>query len=74
MTRLVSKVGRYQVNPTYSVSRQSDTKKIKNRDVRQHLFSNRVVPKENKLPEEVKEARTLNIFKTLQDSINIGQL
>ena len=31
-------------------------------DVRQNFFSNRVVPKWNKLPVEVKEARTLNIY------------
>ena len=43
-------------------------------DVRQNFFSNRVVPKWNKLPVEVKETRTLNIFRTLLDSIDIGRL
>ena len=43
-------------------------------DVRQNFFSNRVVLKWNKLPVEIKEARTLYIFQTLMDSIDIGQL
>jgi len=43
-------------------------------DVRQNFFSNCVVPKWNKLPVEVKEARTLNIFRTLLDSIDIVHL
>ena len=43
-------------------------------DVRHNFFSNCVVPKWNKLPVEIKEARTLNIFRTYLDSIDIGQL
>ena len=43
-------------------------------DVRQNFFANCVVHKWNKLPVEVKEAKTLNIFRTLLDSIDIGRL
>ena len=43
-------------------------------DVKKNFFSNRVVPKRNKLSVEVKEARTLNTFWTLLNSIDIGQL
>ena len=42
-----------------------------NTDIRRNFFSNRVVSTWNFLPTELKKSRTLNIFKTGLEKINI---
>ena len=42
-----------------------------NTDIRRNFFSNRVVSTWNSLPTELKKSRTLNIFKTGLEKINI---
>ena len=55
-------------NTTYAgnlVSTRSST------DVRKYFYSNRVVPIWNALPPEVKDARSVNIFKSRLEEINL---